>query len=212
MNKAKRASKKSQQNKVKTASDVANFLCNFDSVCDLAFDTIKELLDHVKTHFGANDTLNFEAIVEEPAKIGIYKCDQCDAHYRRSEDLLLHRRVHLGLPLYSCHRCPRKFALSPNLFNHVKNVHSEIIDPERLSEIFDKTEAKKENDSHRYEEVQINGKTFVRKFFCPVCPLVFVKMKTLEIHCRRNHLASEYTDEELAVNRKNEIIIFYLFH
>lgn len=42
---------------------------------------------------------------------------------------------------------------------------------------------------------------FLRKYKCPLCELIFVKAKTLEIHCKRNHFGN-YTLEQLEDIRK----------
>lgn len=44
---------------------------------------------------------------------------------------------------------------------------------------------------------------FFRKYKCPLCELIFIKAKTLEIHCKRNHFGN-YTLEQLKEIQKSD--------
>jgi hypothetical protein len=190
------------------------FQCN---VCHLAFKTIQTLVTHVtNTHDGNIFFEDTSLLQKKENGVKPYKCDKCKQCFARSEDLNIHLRIHRNLPVFECHRCQRMFAQSINLANHVKKVHLEVVDPERLLEIKADnfllakplnaagqlpSEKIDKGLSAPYEEVKLNDKIYFRKYKCPVykCMLVFVKMTTLENHCRRNHLITDYTDSDLMV-------------
>lgn len=145
-----------------------------------------------------------------------YQCGQCEAKFSRSEDLHLHTRLHRGLCLLKC-LCGKMFANARYLGGHIRKMHAGLVDesvlvmlseglPIDFKNIRDWSELQpsagppplvpltNKKDENRFVVAKTNEpdaipKIFERKFKCPVksCPLVFVKLTTVSVHCSRNH-------------------------
>lgn len=179
--------------------------------CGENFKTINELNFHRRSH---NNTA-------KP-----YTCETCKRSFTRTEDYSIHRRLHEGVDVFECIYCERLFAQAKNLSQHIRRAHQECVDPNSMTvieEVVCQYMRQKQDDKQQRPELneirQIsepppliplrenvitasdimpvsNDDEIVRNFKCFLCDLAFVKEKTLQIHCRRNH-NGKYTDKQL---------------
>lgn len=173
--------------------------------CGDNFATLNELIIHQRLHNNA----------AKP-----YNCDQCSYSFTRSEDYNIHRRLHQGIDIFECLYCERLFAQAKNLSQHIRRAHQDSVDPnnmiiieEIVGQYMRKTHDEQQeielNENRTISELPMevlpiaettlmsNGNSeIVPKFQCFLCDLAFVKEKSLQIHCRRNH-NGQYTDEQL---------------
>lgn len=174
--------------------------------CGATFETAEDFNLHRRGH-----------ITSKP-----YNCAQCARSFTRSEDYNIHMRLHQGCDVFECVFCSRLFAQAKNLSLHIRRMHEPLVDPNRMLVIeqmvyrdMRQNETTLAKSDRREEAMQIVEKFEpeppalppdpgpidcpdepVRRFACFLCTLAFVKVKSLEIHCRRNH-KGQYTDKQL---------------
>lgn len=155
-----------------------NYLC---AVCEGSFGSIENLEIHVRVHkLEMNKICNLDiyecfecgiftkslTILKSHKKSHnnkIYNCEHCLKSFSKTEDLNLHLRVHDNLKVFECKACSLQFANLDSYRNHLNSVHDNTPDnPE-----------------------------FTHRIPCHLCGLSFFKIKSLEMHLKRNHLSHD---------------------
>ena len=55
--------------------------------------------------------------------IRMYPCDICSKRFTQTSDLLRHKRIHGGVRPFECALCSRRFTRKCTCVNHVQRIH-----------------------------------------------------------------------------------------
>ena len=171
---------------LRSSSILSSYLC---AVCSKSCNSIESLEVHVKVHKLEKDEnclLLFECfecgVLTKSLKIlkshrkshnnKVYNCEHCLRSFSKTEDLNLHLRVHEDLKIFDCKSCSVLFANLDSFLNHLKLVHDNIP-----------------------EEFKSN-----QRIPCHFCGLSFLRIQSLEMHLKRNHLRDVVHTEIPEVN------------
>lgn len=130
-------------------------------ICNIPYASVTELEKHKKTTHTPNKT---------------HKCKECGKFFTKSNDLLKHTRIHLGIRPYSCSICSKSFTHQTSLRNH-QAVHSGE-KPFICSYC---------GASFSYAgnlKVHIRSHTNERPYTCHVCNKTFARTANLNEHLR----------------------------
>lgn len=157
--------------------------------CSKLFDIESRMLKHVQRHEGPSPipcpicNIPYASVTElEKHKKSTHtpnkshKCKECGKFFTKSNDLLKHTRIHLGIRPYSCSICSKSFTHQTSLRNH-QAVHSGE-KPFICSYC---------GSSFSYAgnlKVHIRSHTNERPFSCHVCNKTFSRTANLNEHLR----------------------------
>ncbi|KAL5015172.1 hypothetical protein ScPMuIL_009442 [Solemya velum] len=125
------------------------------NLCNLLFDHSIDLREHIKNHPDVSD--------EKP-----FACDGCYMRFKYNKNLVRHRRVHIT---------DDNSSIASDSITTKSNL--------ALDDSFDQTPPRSDNVKMNITEKRNTEKKISKKYHCSMCPLVFMKERTLKNHIEK---------------------------
>ena len=122
----------------------------------------------------------------------VYTCNICGKTFRRKSEMIIHIKRHKETKSYSCSQCSRKFAVSYDLTQHIRNVHGE-------EKPYECDICKTKFRTISFLKSHIGSSHIGLKYPCTICAKVFCTS-----HARQRH-ALKHIGIKKNRNRKSEI-------
>ena len=87
--------------------------------------------DEKNLEFRINDELNLQLNKMTEKIEGVWMCKVCGKTATKKEHIKRHAEAHIQGMSHACHICNKTFTTRPNLYGHVRGVHSELFSCER---------------------------------------------------------------------------------
>ncbi|KAK3932812.1 Zinc finger protein 26 [Frankliniella fusca] len=170
------------------------------ALCDLAFESADDLLEHFKEHreeelnrrrralnrlqcetcgrrFNKETTMEKHqcAVVAKSKEKRAFRCLQCKKAFTSEDRLLFHQQFHDGAPVNLCIPCGKMFETESALYHHSRNVH------QREKPFVCETCGKRFHSNARLK-THMNFHTGDRPFPCKMCDKKFMDKDTLMSH------------------------------